>query len=160
MESAFLLLGTNLGDRLLHLTKCREKLTSIGKLTAISGIYETAPWGLSHQPEFWNQAIRLETSLEPLDLLKNLKRIELESGRRETVRWGPREIDIDILFFGALQLNLPELTIPHPRLQERKFALVPLMEIAPQHRDPLSGKTVEEMYRDCTDELQVRAIYL
>ena len=158
MESAFLLLGTNLGDRLGQLNRGLEKLARIGTISAISAVYETAPWGISQQPEFWNQAVRLETGLSPTDLMAGLKEIEKECGRQENLRWGPREMDIDILLFGLQKLNLPELNIPHPRLQDRKFALIPLAEIAPNLVHPVFGRTIRELLKACTDNLSVNII--
>ena len=159
MESAFLLLGTNLGDRLHQLDSCRQKLANIGVLGSVSGIYETAPWGISDQPEFWNKAVELKTTQSPQELLTELKRIEQECGRQVTSKWGPREIDIDILIFGSRKLQLAELIIPHPRLQDRRFALMPLEEIASNVLHPGLEKTVKQMLSECTDNLSVQLKY-
>ncbi|MFZ9982459.1 MAG: 2-amino-4-hydroxy-6-hydroxymethyldihydropteridine diphosphokinase, partial [Cyclobacteriaceae bacterium] len=99
MLSAFLLLGTNLGDRLQNLSSARQKLRALGVISGVSRVYETEPWGISNQPSFYNQAIRLETGLSPDSLLTELKNIEIICGRTDAVRWGPRVLDIDIMLF-------------------------------------------------------------
>lgn len=155
MQSAFLLLGTNLGDRSFHLRQGREKLRHIGELKAASGVYVTAPWGFTDQPEFWNQAIELLTNLSPENLLKAIKKIEEECGRSEQVRWGPRELDIDILAYGDRVVDTVALKIPHPRLGERRFALIPFNEIEKSWRHPLTGKSISDLLNECTDPLSV-----
>jgi len=158
MESAFLLLGTNLGDRLQNLEFARQKLRALGILSGASRVYETEPWGISEQPSFYNQAVRLETGLSPDSLLKELKNIEAVCGRTETTRWGPRILDIDILLFGQLIHRSESLNIPHPKLSERRFALASLNEIAPDVTEPVSGKLVRDLLKVCTDNLEVYPI--
>lgn len=130
MSTAYLSLGTNEGDRHALLKAAVARLAALGPVTA-SSVYETAPIGVTDQPDFWNIAVRLETDLDPLSLLTATAGIETDLGRVRTVRWGPRTMDIDILLFDDLVLDTPTLTIPHPRLHERLFVLVPLLELWP-----------------------------
>jgi len=116
-----------------------------GWLKASSPIYETPPWGIVDQPAFLNQVVQIETSLSPVKLLSFLKRLEVQLGRTPTERYGPRLIDIDILFYNNKIVDRRKLKIPHPRLAERAFVLVPLADLAPQLRHPVSHKTVSEM---------------
>jgi 2-amino-4-hydroxy-6-hydroxymethyldihydropteridine diphosphokinase len=160
MESAFLLLGTNLGDRLHNLKLALEQLNALGTISGASGVYETEPWGLSDQPAFYNQAVRLETNLSPDDLLGKLKNIEAVCGRAEAIRWGPRVLDIDILLYGSLVHQSASLTVPHPKLSERRFALVPLNEIAEGVVEPVSGKLISDLLEACKDELKVLPVEL
>ncbi|MBI4761945.1 MAG: 2-amino-4-hydroxy-6-hydroxymethyldihydropteridine diphosphokinase [Chloroflexota bacterium] len=148
-HTVYLSLGSNLGDRAANLRQAVALLPPQMTVRAKSNIYETPPWGYTEQEAFLNQAVRAETYLEPEPLLKHIKRLEAALGRTETFRYGPRLIDIDILFYDNLILNTPLLTIPHPHLHERGFVLVPLMDIAPDHVHPLSGKSVREMLAAC-----------
>lgn len=131
-STVFLALGSNLGDRLINLETAILELSAQFALEKKSPVYETPPWGYEQQPAFLNQVISGKTGLTPQALLKFVKEIELKMGRQETFRNGPRVIDIDLLVFGDLILNSPELVIPHPRMAERAFVLVPLVDIAPQ----------------------------
>jgi 2-amino-4-hydroxy-6-hydroxymethyldihydropteridine diphosphokinase len=124
-------LGANLGDPVATLRAARRALTAHGDVVAVSSLYRTPAWGVTDQPPFVNAALALETALEPYPLLAALKALETELGRVASFRWGPRAIDLDILTFGDLRLAEPDLTIPHARLAERAFALVPLAEIDP-----------------------------
>jgi 2-amino-4-hydroxy-6-hydroxymethyldihydropteridine diphosphokinase len=124
-------LGANLGDPVATLNDAKERLGTLGRVTAASALYRTPPWGVAEQPPFVNAALALETALDPEALLAALKALERELGRVAGVRWGPRAIDLDILDIDGVRRHDPQLTIPHPRLFERAFALVPLAEIEP-----------------------------
>ncbi len=148
----YLALGSNLGDRLANLKEAIAALTPQMDVKAKSQVYETPPWGYEDQPKFLNQVVRAKTYLEPEQLLKHLKRLEVALGRKESFRNGPRLIDIDILFYDDLVLNTSALVIPHPRLQERAFVLLPLMDIDPELVHPVSKKSVREMAALCNCE--------
>jgi 2-amino-4-hydroxy-6-hydroxymethyldihydropteridine diphosphokinase len=127
----YLSTGSNLGNREQNLASALAALSDFLTVTAVSSLYETEPWGYADQPAFLNQVIAGTTPLDPPSIHALIKRIETGQGRTPTFRYGPRLIDIDILAIGRLVLETPELVLPHPRLQERAFVLVPLAEIAP-----------------------------
>jgi 2-amino-4-hydroxy-6-hydroxymethyldihydropteridine diphosphokinase len=141
----YLALGTNLGDRLANLQAAQAAMPPAVRVLSASPVYETPPWGIHDQPAFLNQVLLAETELEPAELLAYLKKLEERLGRTPGVRYGPRLIDLDILFYDDLVIDTPGLVIPHPRLVGRAFVLVPLADLAPKLRHPLEGKTVEEM---------------
>ncbi len=145
MHTVYLGLGTNLGDRGGNLQAAVAALSPLVEVTAESKVYETPAWGFEDQPAFLNMAVKALTDLAPGDLLAYLKRIEARLGRTATFRWGPRLIDIDILFYDDLVLETPELVIPHARLHERAFVLIPLLDIDPDLVHPLLRKTVREL---------------
>jgi 2-amino-4-hydroxy-6-hydroxymethyldihydropteridine diphosphokinase len=144
---AYIGIGSNLGEK-LH--RCREAISEIlkvdcHKLLATSSFFKTQPIGYTLQDWFVNGVIKIETDLDASGLLQSLKTIERQLGRTETFRWGPRTIDLDILFFDDAEIETPELRIPHPRIQERRFVLVPLTEIDPNLLHPVFKKTVHEL---------------
>jgi 2-amino-4-hydroxy-6-hydroxymethyldihydropteridine diphosphokinase len=144
--TVYLSLGANLGDRLANLRLALTRLQTLARLEEVSSLYETQPQGVSDQPLFLNAVCRVSTGLEPQALLRFLKNVERETGRQPGgERWGPRPIDLDILLYDDRVLDAPELTVPHPRLAERAFVLVPLCELAPELRHPLLGKTMKEL---------------
>jgi 2-amino-4-hydroxy-6-hydroxymethyldihydropteridine diphosphokinase len=145
MSLLYLSLGSNLGDRYGNLRLAIAKLQSQLKITAISPVYSTEAWGVTDQPTFLNVCLAASTTLAPHEVLHLAKSIETEMGRQPTHRWGPRLIDIDILFYDKLVIEDEGLIIPHPRLVERAFVLAPLADIIPDFRHPQTGETVQEM---------------
>ena len=157
MNTAYLLIGGNLGDRAAYLAEAVNQISDrCGRVTSTSSLYETAAWGNTNQPAFYNQAISVETILEPETLLERLLAIEIEMGRIRTQKYGPRTIDLDILMIDDLILDTPTLTIPHPQLQNRRFALLPLVEIAPELNHPVLDKMLHELLLICLDKLDVQ----
>ena len=159
MHSVILLTGGNTGDRLNHLAQARERIAAdIGPVTDASALYETAAWGNTGQPPFLNQVLKVETHLSPLDVLQGVLRIETAMGRIRTEKWGPREIDIDILFYDAEIVNSPDLTIPHPEIPNRRFVLEPLAEIAAGLVHPVLRVDVATLLARTGDTLEVRKV--
>lgn len=158
MARIFLGLGSNLGDREKNINLALEKLGQVGKVHKVSSLYETEPVGYKDQPWFLNLVAEFETKLSPQELLRAGKAIEKELGREPGPRFGPRPIDLDILLYDNLVLGIPELTIPHPRLAERAFVLIPLAEIAPEVLHPVLKKTVRELREVLPTGEEVRQI--
>lgn len=155
MKQAFILLGSNLGNRVRYLAMARSLLNvQVGQIERVSQLYQTEPWGIENQPEFINQALALQTELTPLQLLEAVLSVEQQIGRERVQKWGQRIIDIDILFYGPEKINLTNLTIPHPFFHLRNFAMVPMAEIAPAFIHPVYGKTVFQLLRESPDELK------
>ncbi len=156
MNRVYLSLGSNEGNRLKWLTEALNKIKQdCGDIIKISNIYETKAWGLKEQPDFLNRAVLISTTLSPLDLLNAINKIETSLGRIRTQKWGPRTLDIDILFYNNEIINLPQLIVPHPYIQERLFTLQPLNDIAPDFMHPLLYKTISELLAVCKDDLEI-----
>jgi 2-amino-4-hydroxy-6-hydroxymethyldihydropteridine diphosphokinase len=156
MNKAYLLTGGNMGNREKNLARAKKLISEqAGKIIRASALYETAAWGKTDQPSFYNQALEVETSLPPKDLLKLLLEIEKKLGRQRDEKYGPRTIDIDILLYGDRISSDPQLRIPHPELQNRRFALTPLAEIGPGLVHPVFKKSIIELLAICTDTLEV-----
>jgi 2-amino-4-hydroxy-6-hydroxymethyldihydropteridine diphosphokinase len=142
---AYLSLGSNVGDREAQLRAAQARLTPLGRLVAVSSLYETEPVEFIEQPWFLNCVVALETGKTPPQLMAEILGIEEEMGRRRVQKKGPRVIDIDILLFGDIVINTENLTIPHPAMHQRRFVLEPLAEIAPEVLHPLFDKTIREL---------------
>ena len=145
MKTVYIALGANLGDRLANLRDAIDALAPDMTILRESTIYETPPWGYTDQPSFLNMVVEAETSLNPRALLDYLKKTEDELGRVKNFRYGPRHIDLDILFYDDVVYEDERLQIPHPRLHERAFVLVPLNDLAPDYVHPTLGKDVKSL---------------
>lgn len=157
MKQAYLLIGGNLGNRKENLEEaCRRLEKEAGAIIKKSAIYETAAWGLTDQPDFYNQALQIATSLTPAQLMSVILGIETSMGRIREKRYGPRIIDIDILLYQDLICDTPSVTIPHPRITERRFALAPLDEIAPGLIHPQLNKTIRSLLAVVNDPSPVK----
>ncbi len=156
MNKVFLLIGGNMGDRVQNLHRAIGLLAAaVGPVLQQSAVYETAAWGKTDQPAFLNQALLLDTSLSARELITAVLLVEERMGRHRTEKFGPRVIDIDIMFYNDAVIDEPHLTIPHPQMQNRRFALVPLNELAPTLVHPVFNKTIEELLMECKDQLPV-----
>lgn len=160
MESGiFILLGSNLNDPIYQLTSARKKIAQrVGTLTVCSSLYKTAPWGLDNQPPFYNQVVSLDTDLAPAALLRALQQIENDMGRVRKVRWGPRIIDLDILFYHDQIIDTDFLKLPHPSIPQRNFTLVPLAEIASELVHPILKKKIATLLEECGDLAAVEKV--
>jgi 2-amino-4-hydroxy-6-hydroxymethyldihydropteridine diphosphokinase len=159
MERVFLLLGSNQGNKAEYLHEARKRLAaSAGEQVALSSIYRTAAWGKTDQPDFYNQVIELTTRLSPHALLEEILSIEISMGRKRLERWGERIIDIDILLFGSRIINEHGLTLPHPQLPMRRFALAPLAELAGDVIHPVANITINSLLTACSDALEVEKL--
>ncbi|WP_256012387.1 2-amino-4-hydroxy-6-hydroxymethyldihydropteridine diphosphokinase [Desertivirga xinjiangensis] len=159
MQRIYLLLGSNLGERDQVLHKAAEAISErVGDILQKSSLYETESWGKTGQPHFLNQVICIESGMSALKVLKELLEIENLLGRKRLEKWGSRIIDIDILFYGSSIINEPDLTVPHPYFQERRFAVMPMLEIAPDFEHPVLHKTISIIALELTDELSVHKV--
>ena len=156
IHKVYLLLGSNLGNRMDLLETARDEIaTNIGLLSNWSSIYETEAWGKKSKKKYLNQAIEIYTNLSPDQLMEDILTIEQKLGRERTSKWEDRLIDIDILFFDDQIIQTDQLTVPHPRIHERNFVLVPMMEIAAELIHPYNGKSIEQLYLSSVDNLDV-----
>lgn len=159
MNTIYLLLGANLGSPLTQIKKATEELKEkIGSIIAASSIYESEAWGLEDQPIFFNQVLKLKTSLKPLACLQVCQQIELDLGRIRNIKWGSRVIDIDILYFNNDIIETETLKVPHPFIHLRNFTLYPLSEIAEDYLHPVLKKTNKELLLTSKDKLLVKRI--
>jgi 2-amino-4-hydroxy-6-hydroxymethyldihydropteridine diphosphokinase len=152
MHTIYLGLGTNLGDRTANLQSALTGLAERVVITAVSPIYQTPPWGVTDQPDFLNMCVSAQTNLLPDELLTFVKNLEVQIGREPAKRWGPRLIDIDILFYDIYLIETEKLIIPHPQLAERAFVLRPLADIAPDFVHPGLGETIADLCQAVDDE--------
>jgi len=159
MNKAYLLTGGNLGNRAENLQEATRYIEQYcGKIVLWSSVYETAAWGLEDQPDFYNQVLLLRTSLSAQELIRALLTIENKMGRKRSAKMGPRTIDIDIILFNSDIIKEPDLIIPHPRMQDRRFVLMPLTEIAPDFIHPVFHKKISQLLEECADTLNVYKI--
>jgi len=158
MSRVFIGLGSNLGERVKYLQRALAELEKLPQTTVnkFSSVYETEPVGVKEQPKFLNMVAELDTQLRPDDLIHELQEIEHRVGRTFSEHWGPREIDLDLLYYGGEMLNETSLQVPHPEISNRRFVLVPLKEIAAEFQDPLRHLSVEELLQQCSDTSSVR----
>lgn len=155
MHVTYIGLGSNLGDRLANLSAAITAMEPEVHPVECSSVYETPPWGYIDQPNFLNQVVKAETELSPADLLSYLKRIEQDLGRQATFLYGPRMIDLDIIFFDDEIINSPPITIPHPRMESRGFVLQPLADLAPELKHPVLDISVQDLL-DQVDVLGIK----
>ncbi len=156
MNHYYLLLGSNLGDSIQIIRNTLEKISKdLGTISVQSSFYETQPWGKTDQPNFINMAIALDSQLTPEQLFEKLKNMEVEAGRIPSEKWGPRALDIDILYAGDTIIESDNLIIPHKGIYERNFVLIPLMEIAGEFEDPVKKITIDDIYDQCNDTSEV-----
>jgi 2-amino-4-hydroxy-6-hydroxymethyldihydropteridine diphosphokinase len=159
MNGKYLLLGTNLGDRFKNLKEASRLIEEYAaKIIQQSSIFESEAWGFHDQPSYYNQVMEIETSRSPDELLSLISKIEKKMGRIRYEKWKERLIDIDILYYNNQIIQSPDLIIPHPEIQNRRFALIPLCEIAPDEIHPHLKKTNLELLKETEDTLAVRKI--
>lgn len=159
MNIAFLLTGSNLGNRKDTLGKAKEYIAlQCGDILSISSLYETAAWGNTNQPPFYNQALKIETALTARQLMRRLLKIEKLMGRVRKEKYGPRIIDIDLLLFNNEVHNYQLLKLPHPEMQNRRFALMPMAEIEATIIHPVLKKTITQLLQECRDDLEVKKV--
>ncbi len=160
MPTTYLLLGSNEGDSRANIDRAIALLQhNCGPIVARSPLYRTAAWGLEDQPDFLNMALAIDTALSPALLLENTQNIEQQMGRQRSVKWGQRTLDIDILFYGNELIDIPGLKVPHPYIQDRRFALAPLADIAPDFVHPRLHKTISQLLASCPDPLPVEKLH-
>jgi 2-amino-4-hydroxy-6-hydroxymethyldihydropteridine diphosphokinase len=159
MINVFLLLGSNLGNRELYLQKAINLIElDIAPVTKRSAIYLTQSWGKTDEPDYLNQVIEIQTTLNAQGVLDKVLAIEIVLGRQRQVKWGSRTIDIDILFYGDEVINQPGLVVPHPELHKRRFTLVPLAQIAPKFVHPVLKKDISQLKNELIDDLVVKKL--
>lgn len=159
MNTVYFLIGGNVGDRVHNLSAAVKLIEQkIGKAGRSSLIYETAAWGIKEQPLFLNRVLLVKTKLDALECMHQIAAIENKMGRIRTIKNAPREIDIDILFFNNEIIDLPNLSVPHPQIKNRRFVLVPMNQLAPNFIHPLYKQTINYLLSTCPDQLEVRLL--
>ncbi len=148
--------GSNIGDRLSHLKYAENQLARVGVVTAVSSVYESKAWGETDQQDFLNQVLSIETNLSAIEVLDVIQVIEKERLRKRKKHWGPRTLDIDILFFNNEIINSQRLVIPHEFIAERLFVLLPLSEIIGDYKHPVLNKTIKQILTDCKDVSEIQ----
>ena len=157
MQTVYLGLGSNKGERISYIEKAIEEISGLPetKIFVRSGVYETEPWGNIEQEDYLNSVLGIQTELNAEDLLKELKSIEKHIGRKENKKWSEREIDIDLLFYGNEIIDKDHMKVPHGQIENRRFVLVPMNEIAPGFMHPVFKKSISQLLEDTTDILKV-----
>ena len=156
MNTVYIQLGSNIGERESFITKSMHKVEDdIGKIITVSSIFETTAWGNENQNNFLNSVIEIKTPFDAFTILQKSQEIENNLGRKRSDKWGERTIDIDILFYNNKIINTKELTVPHPLIEKRKFVLMPLSEIAPNYMHPILKKNISTLLSECKDTQKV-----
>ncbi len=157
MHTVLLGLGSNIGDRQLYINSAIQKISGIDGVTFVtsSAVYETEPWGVTDQELYLNCAVKIETEIDPALFFNKIKKIEAELGRESTEKWSARKIDIDILFYDSIIYEDDKITIPHARIAERNFVLIPLNEIDPDFIHPVFEKPIKDLLQESNDKLNV-----
>ena len=156
MNTVYIQLGSNIGERESFISKSMEQIEeNIGEIITESSVFETIPWGNENQNNFLNSVIKIKTPFDSFKVLKKSQEIENNLGRVRVEKWGERTIDIDILFYNNKIINTKELIIPHPLIQQRKFVLVPLSEIAPNYTHPILKKSISTLLSECKDNQKI-----
>jgi len=158
MADVIIAMGSNLGDSLEYLKQALLEIRQLGSVKKIASLYRSSAYGYRDQPDFLNTVLILNTNLEAPDLLDSLKEIERKLGRTTTVRWGPREIDLDIVLFNQQCINMAELTVPHPDFHNRIFVLQPLSEIAPEMKSPVHNMSIMDLLGKCDDTTHIQQL--
>ena len=157
IDKIYLLMGSNLGDRVQNLKNCLNEVENrVGKVLRVSSIYETEAWGLRDQDSFLNVAMEVSSDLSPKEMITIFDEIEKNGGREKTIKWGPRVIDLDILYYSDIILKTLQLQIPHKEIQNRNFVLVPMIELNKDFIHPVFNKTQNELLELCKDNLEVK----
>jgi 2-amino-4-hydroxy-6-hydroxymethyldihydropteridine diphosphokinase len=158
MAKVIVALGSNKGDRIANLSKAIQRIHNLGTISAVASLYQTSAYGYTNQPDFYNSVIALNTGIAPKPLLTELKKIEKRVGRTDNVRWGPREIDLDIILYGQKQVSQKGLIIPHPDFHNRIFVLQPLAEIDPDLQVPGMNMSISKLLNKCQDKTIIEIV--
>ena len=158
MAKVVIALGSNKGDRLTFIKEALKRIDKLGYISNVASLYQTSAYGVTNQADFYNSVIILNTEIGPKELLSELKNIEKRVGRTKSIRWGPREIDLDIILYNQTQINSKELTIPHPDFHNRIFVLQPLVEIEPELPVPGMNTSTSKLLNKCKDKTIIEIV--